>query len=195
MTFASGWSWFRMGTFGLATLALGCSQPATAQNAGENKVCGPGILRADGSFDLARIGPLIAGSWTEKAYGLSVAKGLQSSVFVIVHDATRGRIYVQADGTQIPLKIVRGERRESGWDFPKNRPIKPEELVLDRLVGGFRSFLEKENCDWAAAPQFSWEHNTPRGKSAGYLTFISPNAGIGVKWNDAMGSREQLLTR
>ncbi len=180
---------------GAATAQTATAQTATAQTATANPVCGPGILRANGSFDLARIGPLIAGAWTEQAYGLTVATGVQSTSLVIVHDSMRGRIYVQADGAQLELTMVRGERHPMGWDPLNDRPIHPDERLLDPRVGASEDFLERENCEWDAAPQFSWEFRTPRGTSAGYLTFISPNAAIGVKWNSAMGSREQLLTR
>jgi hypothetical protein len=180
---------------GLIMLGLSLAAPLSAEDTATNPVCKPGILRDDGSFDLARIGPLIAGAWTEQAYGVSVATGVQTSSLVIVHDALRGRIYVQADGTQIPLTMVRGDRRLPSWDYQKNKPIPNEELVLEKLVGGFNDFLKKENCDWGHAPQFSWEFRTPRGTSAGYLTFISPSAGIGMKWNSAMGTREQVLKR
>lgn len=188
----------RTTTRSLATLFVALTitaTPVTAQSPAANPVCGPGILRENGTFDLARVGPQIAGDWTEQAYGVRVATGIQTTSLSIVHDALRGRIYMQGDGVQIPLTMVRGARRDSGWDFVNNRPIPGSELFAGRSAGGFSNLLAENDCEWDNAPQFSWEYRTPRGTSQGFITFLSPRTAVGVKWNSAMGARDQLMTR
>lgn len=181
---------------GLLVAWLALSGAAFAQTAKANPVCAPGILRADKSFDLAKIGPLIAGSWTEQAYGVKVATGIQSTSVSIVHDAITGRIYVQGDGVQLPLTIVRGRRYNMGWDYSHEYlPIHPDQRLLDPRTGADDEIMEQENCEWRNAPQFSWVFRTPRGTSEGFFSFISPNVAIGVKWNSAMGAREVILRR
>lgn len=171
---------------------------ALAQSTDANPVCGQGIVSEDGRFDLARIGPLIAGNWSEQAYGVRVAAGVQSTSVSIIHDAMRGRIYIQGDGVQLPLTIRHGtgKRYKMGWDYSHEfLPIHPDQRLLDPRTGADDEILAQENCEWINAPQFTWQFASPRGNSEGFYSFLSPNVAVGSKWNSAMGAREVILRR
>ena len=152
-----------------------------------NLVCG---TQTAGRFKLDQIGPMIAGTYTAKAPGLGMTKGVQTFTVTISYE--RGRVYLSGDGRKIELTPVYGTRKELRYD-PIQQKVLPKsahaaEVTLDEMA-------LLMDCDLGVAPQFTWTQGSGGRASGGVYSFLDGDVALGTMWNSAMGAREVLLMR
>ena len=166
--------------------------PARAQDGDSpseaNPVCGPEV--SGGRFDMAAIGSKIAGTWSARAPGLGVTKGVQT--FTISIKVEYGRVYAEGNGTRIALNPVHGTRKALRFDPVRQKALPVEAHAVDMSLEDVELVTD---CDLTIAPQFTWTYGSGSRTSAGIYTFLSPNFAIGTMWNSGGGAREVFLSR
>lgn len=173
-----------------AALLIATATPALA-NEPPNPVCRADIHRA-GNVDLRKIGPSIAGRWTESAIGASVAIGVQKSTFEIIYDQNRNRLYLGANDIRTELVPVRGGNKPLRYDFVRGKAMDPQFHMMVPEPSEWALVLD---CQIASAPQFEWQFGSGARRSDGIISFFSANEAMGTKRNSARGVREQLISR
>lgn len=169
---------------------LAASLPAAAQvEAGE--ICEGNRTGSVAVDNMKTIGPMIAGTFDETAPGRGFTTGTQKSAVVIDYDDTRNRLYIQGGqgGPRVELRRVRGALKPLRWDFIKGNP-----LTDGILAASPEEFAYMAGCEFAVPVQLEWTMGGGRS-AGGILTFINADSAIGVKWNSANGTREQVLLR
>lgn len=156
-----------------------------------NFVCDP---REEGGrrFDPAALAPFITGEWREEAAGMMPGMGVQRGTIVITYDELRGRFYYGDGQGRVELRPNFGAVRPLRWDPTREAEIPREHRLTDLSV---EETLLVWGCDLTTAPQFTWEVTQGGQSAGGVISFASEGFALGVKWNSAMGAREQMLTR
>jgi hypothetical protein len=175
-------------------IATGLQATASfAQTAPEpNPVCSSDVVKRQ-RFDLHIIGPLIEGVWTESALGMMPQMGLQTGPITFTYDRSANRLYMGESPNMVELRPNYGDVKPLRWDYLKARPLAPEDFATQLSLDDILLVAECESVVYA--PQFTWVHTSGKYRSDGIISFLGPVTAMGVKWNNAMGAREQTILR
>jgi hypothetical protein len=79
------------------------------------------------------------------------------------------------------------------WDYVTSSLLPPELYATQLSTPDI--LLVADCASFAFAPQFTWTYKENGRRSDGVISFLGPNTALGMKWNNAMGSREQTILR